>query len=145
MAKLHGQKYQSGVPRIFSALVCYGTDCLVRPTNVCCCCCIESSFFELQNRNSPGSKLNLISGICLSTRTAARMLKLEWKRKRVAGSRKLLLMGLHHLQMAWLVPDDSLLRFSQLKISFIHQNQTSSILDKCCHLRLCLHLIEHNF
>ena len=39
---------------------------------------------------------------------------------------------------------DSLLRFSQLKISFINQNKTSFILEKCCHLTLCPHLIEPN-
>ena len=43
-------------------------------------------------------------------------------------------MRLCHLQIAWLVPDDSLLRFSQLKISFISQNKTSCIRDRCCHL-----------
>ena len=34
--------------------------------------------------------------------------------------------------------------FSQLKISFINQNQTSFIRDCCCHLTLCKHLIEPN-
>ena len=32
--------------------------------------------------------------------------------------------------------------FSQLKISFIHQNETSIIKDSCCHLTLCLDLSE---
>ena len=47
--------------------------------------------------------------------------------------------------MALLVPDDSLLHFSLLKISFINQNETSFIRDRCCYVTLCLHLIEPNW
>ena len=57
-------------------------------------------------------------------------------------------MGLHQLQMALLVPDNSLLHFLQLKISFIEENKTPFFLDWCCHLlmRLCLmnpHYLVH--
>ena len=51
-------------------------------------------------------------------------------------------MEFRHLKMALLVPDDSLWHFSQLKISFINQNETAFIRDRCCHLTLCLHLME---
>ena len=44
--------------------------------------------------------------------------------------------------MALLVPGDSLLRFSQLKISFINQNETYFIWSRCCHLTLSIHLLE---
>ena len=54
-------------------------------------------------------------------------------------------MGLRQLQMALLVPYDSLLHFSHLKISFTNQNKTSFILDKCWHLTLCSHLIQPNW
>ena len=49
------------------------------------------------------------------------------------------------MPMALLVPDVSLLRFSQLKIkSNVKQNETSFIGDRCCHLTLCSPLIEPN-
>ena len=54
-------------------------------------------------------------------------------------------MGLHQLWRVLLVPHDSLPHFSQLKINFINQNGTTFIQDMCCHLMLCLHLIELNW
>ena len=50
--------------------------------------------------------------------------------------------GLFQLQMALLLPDDSLLHFSQLKISFINQNETSFSVVRYCHQTLCFHLME---
>ena len=44
-----------------------------------------------------------------------------------------------------MILDDSLGHFSQLKISFINQNEPSFFPDKHCHLTLCLHLIEPNY
>ena len=46
--------------------------------------------------------------------------------------------------MALLVPDDSLLCLSIAKKFFIEANATFFIRDKCCHLTLCLHLMEPN-
>ena len=52
---------------------------------------------------------------------------------------------LHLLQMLPLVPNISLLRSSLLKsIFFLKQFNLSFMLDKCCHLRLCLHVFEPN-
>ena len=48
------------------------------------------------------------------------------------------------LWMALLVLDDSLLLFSLLKISFTRLSVTSFIKDWCCHLMLCLNIIEPN-
>ena len=44
--------------------------------------------------------------------------------------------------MALLVLDDDIQRISNFKLSFTNQNETSFIRDMCCHLMLCLHLIE---
>ena len=44
--------------------------------------------------------------------------------------------------MALLIPDDSLLHFSLLKITFINQNKPFFIRDMCSHLTSGSHLIE---
>ena len=47
--------------------------------------------------------------------------------------------------MTLLVPDDSLQHFSVLKNIFSNsKNKTFFIWDHCCHLMLCLHLMEPN-
>ena len=52
---------------------------------------------------------------------------------------------LHKQKMLPLVPDISLLRSSPLKSKFfLKQFNLSTMLDKCCHLRLCLHVFEPN-
>ena len=44
--------------------------------------------------------------------------------------------------MALLVPDNSLLHFSQLKNNFINQNKTFFMWDKYYHVTFCFHLTE---
>ena len=47
--------------------------------------------------------------------------------------------------MVLLTPDDSLLCSSIAKKFFIKANATFFIQDKCCHLMMCLHLMEPSF
>lgn len=57
-----------------------------------------------------------------------------------------MLVGLHHLQTASLVPDKCLPRYSiHTNIIFIKQNAIFFIQDKCCHIVLSLHLMELNW
>ena len=52
-------------------------------------------------------------------------------------------MRLYQLKMAQLVHDDSLLHFAAQENNFLHlTNGTFFILDECCRLMLCLHLME---
>ena len=47
--------------------------------------------------------------------------------------------------IALLDPDNSLLRFSLFEIIYNQGNKTLFIQDKCCHVTLCLHLMEPNY